>query len=132
MAEPLVGQGLSNTGTGGGLPQGQSPNPAQDVGGGRPSRGGAVECVPSVNTSPSPDWYWRKRSRRAGRATRGFMSAQRHAPVRLFDRLPVGVGAHFLDRDPRRLARLPDLQVALGVLRRGCRLHPRADVVSSS
>ena len=35
-----------------------------------------------------------------------LMSAQRHAPVRLFDRLPVGVGAHFLDSDPRRLARL--------------------------
>jgi len=31
---------------------------------------------------------------------------QRHARVRLFDRLPVGVGAHLLDRDPRRLARL--------------------------
>src|SRR5260370_26720611 len=31
---------------------------------------------------------------------------QRHARVRLFDRLPVGVGAHLLDRDPRRLPRL--------------------------
>lgn len=33
MADPIGGQGLSTTATGGGLPQGQTPNPAQDLGG---------------------------------------------------------------------------------------------------
>jgi len=34
MAGPLGGNDISQTGTGGGLPAGQNPNPTQDVGGG--------------------------------------------------------------------------------------------------
>jgi hypothetical protein len=52
MAEPLVGQGLSNTGTGGGLPQGQSPNPAQDVGGGLTQGGNTNSSLPVRRCRP--------------------------------------------------------------------------------
>ncbi len=49
MADPIGGQGISDTATGGGLPVGQTPNPAPDVAGGL-GGGGSLAQGPSLST----------------------------------------------------------------------------------
>src|SRR5260370_41886837 len=49
MADPIGGQGISDTATGGGLPVGQTPNPAPDVAGGL-GGGGSLAQGPRLST----------------------------------------------------------------------------------